>query len=123
MNGISKMTILNSNYQIESGEYGSAIITITGRCTADEITAIEADCCRDYKLIKIPNASGVIFKALDGSNPSTTTITPSTFGKSYTCVKVDGRCNPLAPVQTGGTYNGKAVLRFMKRYQEVASLA
>lgn len=121
------MTILNRNYRIESGEHGAAVITITGRCTADELTAIEAGCCRRYSLVPIPNSSGVVFKALDGSNPALVNITPSTAGstiaKTFTCVKVDARCNPMTAIQTAGPNSGKAILSFMQRYQEVDSVA
>ena len=117
--------ILNTNYQIEPGEHGMAVIIATGRCTGDAATVadIENSCCRRYSLAHIPNTSNVVFKSLDGTIPVTISITPLTIGKTYTCVKVEGRVNPLAPQQTAGPRSGSTILHYMMRYQEVVSVA
>ena len=120
------MSILNSNWTIETGENGSAVLTETGRCTADEAAAIEAGCTRSYELIRIPHASGVVLKALDGTNPVLYTVTHPTSLRVFTCVKVDARTNSFAatqPTASGWIVSGKAVLRFMRKYQEVGSIA
>lgn len=116
------MTILNENYSIEPGEHGTVRIAITGRCTADEALDIETDCCRRYELVPVPASRAVIFKALDGTTPEQVQITPPTVGRTYNCVKVEGYVNPLAPVQTGGSYSGNAILRFYMLYQQVGAL-
>jgi len=116
------MTKLNDNYRITPDQYGLVIIEVTGRCTHDEVATIEANCCRDYKMVPIPNASGAVLKSLDGTQPRVVSVTPTTFGsKSYDCVKVEGRCNPLAPVQDAGDYSGSAIVTFFEKYQQVGS--
>lgn len=120
------MSFLNTNYRIETGEYGLAVITATGRCTADEAAAIEGGCSRRYDLVAIPQTSGAVLRAKDGTNPALVSITPTTTGRTYLCVKVDGRCNPLAAVQPFGApaaISGKAILSFIMRYQEAGSVA
>jgi len=118
------VAFLERKYRVSTGQFGLAVIEVMGRCTDDEVAEVEADCTRRFELVPIPNASGAIFKSMDGSLPKTVKVEPSTFdGKRYTCVKVDGRCNPLAPEQSGGSYNGKAVLRFVERYQEVGGVS
>lgn len=116
------MPFLNKNYSIEPGEHGTIRITITGRCTPDEVADIEADCCRRYELVPVPRSTSVIFKSLDGVSPSAVSITPATIGKSYTCVKVDGYVNPFAPVQPAGTHIGQAILRFTEVYQQIGNV-
>lgn len=120
------MTILNKNYRIETGEYGLAVITVTGRCTADEAAAIEAGCTRFYDLASIPQTSGAVLRSKDGTVPVLVQITPTTTGLSYWCVKVDGRVNPLSAVQPAGApaaIVGKAILSYMIRYQQVGAVA
>lgn len=118
------MTVLNENYRVSQGQYGLRVIEITGRCTAAERTNIEKNCTRRFGLVALPNAAGAIFKSLDGTTPKVVEIRPSTFsGKYITCVKTEGYVNPFAPIQEGGTYTGKAILYFYKRYQEVGDVA
>jgi len=117
------MSILNQNYQVETGEYGLAVITITGRCTSDEAATIETGCTRRYDLVPIPQAAGAVLRSKDGTSPAIIAITHPTMNRVYLCVKVDGRCNSFAAVQTGGPNSGKAIGRFMIRYQEVGSVA
>jgi hypothetical protein len=117
--------IINTNYQIEPGEHGMAVIIVTGRCTGEaaQVAAIEGNCCRRFSLNPIPNTTSVVFKSLDGSIPVITSITPLTIAKTYTCVKIEGRVNPLAASQTAGPRSGSTILRYMMRYQEVVSVA
>ena len=118
------MTILNENYRVSPGQYGLRIVEISGRCTASERADIEANCTRRYTLVPLPNAAGAVFKSFDGTTPKVVEIRPSTFsGTRFTCVKVEGVCNPFAPSQEGGTYRGHAILGFLKRYQEVGDVA
>ncbi len=113
------MTILNKNYQIEPAEHGTVRITITGRCTPDEVTSIEGNCCRRFEIVPVPRSNSVVFKALDGTTPVQQSITPPTIGRTYTCVKTEGYCNPFAPQQTGGAQIGQAILRFFEQYQSI----
>jgi hypothetical protein len=117
------MSILNSNYRIETGDFGLAVITRTGRCTPDEVTGIEANVIRRWDLVPIPHQRGAVLRVLDGTTVVYYTVTPPTVAKSYTCVKVSGRCNPFAAAQPGGTYSGLAILSFEERYQEVGAVA
>jgi hypothetical protein len=117
-------SILNKNYRVSPGQHGTSVIEETGRCHASERADIEADICRRYQLIPYPNAAGVVLKALDGSNPQIQQIRPTTFsGDKFKCVKVEGYCNPFAPEQTGGTHNGKAILAYYIRWQQVGDIA
>lgn len=117
------MSFISRNWKVESDQYGAAVITETGRCTASEAAAIEAGCTRRFELITLPNVAGVILKSMDGSVPALVAVTPSTIGRTYNCVKTDGRVEPLAPVQTGGTYSGAAIMRYTMRYQQVGGVA
>jgi hypothetical protein len=118
------MSILEENYHLSTDENGLAVIEVTGRCTQDEVTGVEGNCTRRYQMVRLPNASGAILKSLDGTLPALVFVTPSTMPtRTYKCVKVDGRCNPLAPQQSGGTYSGYMILTYLKRYQEVGGVA
>jgi hypothetical protein len=103
------------------GPHGSRIITVTGRCSGDSATvnAILENVVTRYQLEPIPQARGVILKALDGSDPEIYEITPSTIGKTWNCVKIAANVTPMAPTQTGGVFNGKSVLVFEQVYQQV----
>jgi len=116
------MSFLNINYEMDSGEHGLARITATGRCTEDEAAGIEANCTRRYSLHPLPNMAGAILKSLDGSLPRVLEVSPGVQStRKYSCVKVEGRVNPFAPVQDGGDHEGKAVVSFSIVYQEVSS--
>lgn len=118
------MTIISTNYRVSPGPHGTFVIEQTGRCTETERSSIEADVCRRYQLIPFPNASGVVLKSLDGTNPQVEDIRPSTFsGDRFSCVKVEAYCNPMAPKQTAGTYNGRYILAYYIRWQQVGDVA
>ena len=75
------MSILNENYgELSRDQYGLAIIEVTGRCTDDECTAIEAGCTWKYRMEEIPNSSGAVLKSLDGTSPTTVVVTHPTTG-------------------------------------------
>ena len=115
---------ISRNQQIDTDEStGLAVIVETGRCTHDEAAAIEAGCTRRYRVVTVPAASGGVLVALDGTTPSLRRITHTATGRTYTCVKTDGRCHAMSPVQTGGVAVGKAVCRYTIRYQQVGSVA
>ena len=110
-------------YRLHTDRKGMAVITVTGRCTGGDIGAIEGGCTRRYKLETLPQASGVVLKALDGTKPRITLIAPPAFqGRQYKCVKVDGRVNPYAIVQSGGALDGQVVHQFMETYQQVGGI-
>ncbi len=117
------MTILNENYQVMTDAHGLYVIELRGRCTHEERSGIEANCTRRYRMIPLPNAAGAVLKALDGTVPAIVEVSPPTLNGTYNCVKVDGRCNPLAPTQDGGPYDGKTILAFYVRYQQVGGTA
>jgi len=117
------MAIRQKNYEIREGAHGTRIVTMRGECTPDEREGMEQNVCRRYRLITIPNAAGVILKALDGSNPKPESVTPTTTGHTFTAVKIAATVNPFAPTQTGGTYSGNAVLSYEVTYQEVGNIA
>lgn len=118
------MTFLNKNYKISKDGFGLAIIEETGRCTADEVTTVENGITRRHEMVPIPNSSGAVLKALDGSQPAVIEVTPSTITtRTYLCVKIMGFVNPLTPVQEAGTYSGSAITTYLIRYQEVGSVA
>jgi hypothetical protein len=116
------MAKIGIQYRKEPGEHGTWIIVESGLCTNNEAKIIEAGCTRRYRLEAIPNAKGCIMKVLDGTKPSVVTITPSTYGLSYKCVKVHGQVDPFAPVQEDGPYVGKSILVYSIKYQEVGSI-
>ncbi len=96
-----------------------------GRCdgSSETVAAILAG-CSDGIVEPIPNAKGVTFKSLDGTNPTVHSITPSTMGgTAFSCVKVAAAVQPFAPQQDGGTYNGATVLTFEIVYQQVGSFS
>lgn len=117
------MSIINSNYSVEPGQFGKLVIIVTGRCLGSDAAAIALGCCRNYELVKIPHSTNVVFKSLDGVAPTLVSVTPPTIGIAYPCVKVEGYTQPMAPLQTGGPYTGNTVLRFTIKYQEVNSIA
>lgn len=118
------MSFLNKNYNLAPDQFGLTVITETGRCTADEKSAIESNVTRRHEMVPIPNASGAIMKSLDGGTPLIVSVTPATMtNKEYRCVKIEGVCNPMAPVQTGGTHSGSAICRYRKVFQEVGGLS
>lgn len=117
------MAFLEKKYRISTGEYGLAVIEVTGRCTHDEAATVEAGCTRRYRIEAIPHASGGVFKAMDGTNPRTSTVTVPATNRSYQCVKVDGRVQGFAQAQVGGPYTGKKICQFRELYQEVGSVA
>jgi hypothetical protein len=118
------MPYISQNYSVETGEHGLMVITIVGRATADLAAAIEAGVCRRYRLVPYPAATGAVLKVLDGSSAVAQTVTVPNTSRSYTCVKVRGEANPLAPTQAAGMpYAGQAIVRFVLRYQQVGRLA
>jgi hypothetical protein len=106
-------------YRKEPGEYGSYVIEETGLCLGGDVQAVETGILTRFKLIPIPNAKGAVLKVLDGSNPTIIQVKPSTYDKSYQCVKVAGYVNPFAAAQPGGLFQGKTVLIFTIKYQTV----
>ena len=116
--------ILSRNQTIETDEStGLAIIVETGRCTHDEASSIEARCTRRYRVVVVPASTGGVLVALDGTTPSLRRVVHRATGRTYKCVKVDGRCNALAPLQSGGAAVGRTVCTYMIRYQQVGSVA
>lgn len=115
---------LELKYRLSTDQYGLAVIEVTGRCTQDEVFAVEGNCTRRYSMVTLPNASGAVLKSLDGTTPWIELVTPSTIpARTYQCVKVDGRCNPHAYQQKDGPFTGYMILTFMKKYQEVGGVA
>lgn len=110
-------------YRKTEGEFGSYTIEEVGYCDTTEVAGVESDICTRYKLVPIPNARGVVLKVLDGTSPAIWRVTPTTLGRTYTCVKVQGMVNHFAPRQPGGTFSGKAVLTYMVRYQTVGAVS
>lgn len=118
------MAIVSYNMRLSPGSFGTTVIEETGRCTASERTAIEAEVTRRFQLVPYPNANGVVLKSLDGTNPVVQDVRPETFrGDKFRCVKVEAYCNPLAPEQEGGDYNGHAILSYYIRWQQVGDVA
>lgn len=117
------MAIISRRYLVSRGEYGLAVITEKGRCTDDERAAIEDNVCHDYVLVKIPEASGAVFKSLDGTLPQPQMVTHPTTGKSVLCVQTQGDLNALSPVQTSGPYSGKAVCEYVRVWQQVGGIS
>lgn len=118
------MSIVETKYRLSTDPNGLAVIEVSGRCTGDEAAAIEANCTRVFQMVRIPQARGAILKALDGTVPRIVEVEPSTLtSRRYRCVKVDGRCNPLAPAQTGGPYSASTILSYYVRYQEVGGVS
>ena len=118
------MSILNTNYRVSIGQYGLRVIEVTGRCTRIERSDVEADCCRRFDLVPLPNSNGAILKSLDGSTPRMVRIRPDTFsGDQYKCVKIEGLVNPMAPAQSGGSHTGQIILSYYIKYQEVGAIA
>ncbi len=117
------MSLLNTNYRLDSDQHGLAIITVTGRCTHDSAAAIEAGVTARYEMVTLPHVAGAVMKVLDGTSPALRAITVTTTGRTYQCVKVYARVNPLSPVQTSGAYSGKAICSYEIRYQQVGGIA
>ena len=108
-------------YRKETGEYGSYILEETGLCLSADVAAIETGILTRFKLIPLPNAKGAVLKVLDGSNPAVVSIKPSTYDRTYSCVKIQGFVNPFAAAQDGGPLQGKTVMIYTVRYQTVGA--
>lgn len=104
------------------GEHGTWIVEETGLCVASEAADIEAGCTKRFVLEALPQARGVIMKVLDGTAPVLIKVKPPTYNETYNCVKVFGEVQPFAPEQEFGTWNGKAILSYTIRYQEVGDI-
>jgi hypothetical protein len=117
--------MIEVSYRIEAGEFGTVRLVQYGRCDGDDTTVetVEKGCTRVYELIQWPNAAGITLKALDGTTPAVVDIKPPTIGRTYKCVKISGRVNPLAPVQEGGSFQGKTVLEYEVVWQQVGALS
>jgi len=115
--------IIEKSYKIENAEHGTKRIVQHGRCSADAATVeqIERDCCIG-ELRTLPHSKGAVYVSLDGGNPLVEEIRPPTVAKTYRCVKVSGRCWPFAPTQTGGVFEGTAVLQYEIVWQEVGDV-
>ena len=106
-------------YRKEPAEYGSYVLEETGLCLRADVVAIETGVLTRFKLIPIPNSKGAVLKVLDGSNPIIYSIKPSTYDRTYPCVKIAGFVNPFAAAQDGGPLAGQTVLLYTVRYQTV----
>lgn len=116
------MARIEKKYRVEDGEFGSYRITQFGRCSGDQntIKEIEEKCTRNFVLVQIPNAIGVVLKSLDGTEPTVVEVEPTTMGgRKYKCIKVRGRCTPFAPVQEHGEFQGVAVMQYEIVYQQI----
>jgi hypothetical protein len=110
-------------YRKLAGEHGTFVIEETGLCLTSDVPGIEAGCCKRYRMVPIPGGSGAILKVLDGVTPMISWITLSTLGRSYYCAKVYGEVNPYAPEQLGGALEGRTVLQYVMRWQQVGGVA
>lgn len=117
------MSKFAKQYRKEQGEHGTWVIVETGLCTASEASGIETGCTKRYRMEPVPNAQGAIMKVLDGTSPQVVSITPTTYNRTYKCVKIQGQVEPFAPHQDGGPYIGSAILSYEIRYQEVKDVA
>ena len=109
-------------FVIEQGDFGSLRIRESGRCSGilSVIQEIEEKCTRNFELVPIPHAKGVVLKPLDGTDATIVEVEPPTMrGRKYKCVKIFGRCWPFAPLQSGGVYDGETVLQYEIIYQQV----
>jgi len=112
-------------YTVSTDQNGLAVITVVGRCITTDIASIENNATRRYKMERIPHAAGAVLKPLDGTPGIVTAVSVPAFegARTYNCVKVDGRVNPYAIRQSGGTYDGQMVHQFQIRYQEVGGVS
>lgn len=117
------MSRFAQQFRKSAGECGTLLIEETGLCFSTDVSAIEANCTRRYRMEPLPNAAGAVMKILDGTSPLVTEVSPLTDGQRYRCVKIWGQCDPYAPVQDGGPYAGKAILFYTIRYQQVGGIA
>lgn len=115
--------MLNINYRIEPGEFGTKRIIETGRCTEDELWRIEPGVCEHYVLVKIPEARGVVLKSFDGVLPVPQVVGPLTTGRFFYCVKVSALMQPLTNVQSGGPYDGHYICHYQLVWQEVGGVS
>lgn len=107
--------------RISTGEHGLAVIEETGLCENGDRAGIESGCTRRYIMEPIPQAQGAVLKPLDGTSATVYEVTPLTISRTYSCVKVDARCNPFAALQPGGDFNGKYVLAYYIKWQQVGT--
>lgn len=116
------MAKFSRHFQKTRGEAGSFVIQESGLCLPGDAAAIEANCTKRYRLVVLPNADGVILKALDGTDPSVVTVAPLTDGQSYQCVKVHGETQPYAPPDAGAWCGSDGVLAYVETYQQVGGV-
>lgn len=116
------MSKFAQHFEKSPGEYGTVIIEETGFCVPGDAAGIEADCCKRFSLTTLPQAAGVILKALDGTDPELITVKPLTDGLEYTCVKIFGMVNPFAPPDSDCWAGSEGVLQYIIRYQQVGGV-
>lgn len=115
---------LETKYRITRDANGLAVIEKSGRCTENEVIGIESNCTRRYEMVTLPHVAGATLKSMDGTRPLIVLVCPATFGgRAYRCVKVDGTVNPFAYRQTAGPFEGKFILEYSMKYQEVGGVA
>ena len=119
------MSTFANQYRLSKDQYGLAVITINGRCLTGDIDDLELNTISRYKLVPLPQASGAIFKSLDGVAPVIYYVTVPAFGTNIQikCVKVRVDVNPFAIRQVGGPYDGYYVHRYELVYQQVGDVA
>lgn len=114
------MSRIELRYQMQQGPYGTRQIVQYGRCDGGSATvqSIHAGVTVG-EVVKLPNASGVVWKAYDGKRPTIYNITPSTISSTHRCVKIEATVNPMAPQQTGGVFQGSTVCEYRMVFQEI----
>ena len=118
------MATFAQRYNLRTDDNGLAVITESGRCTTANIATIEGGATRRYKMERLPHSAGATLKSMDGSVPAVISVAPPVFEvRNYSCVKVDGRVNPFAIRQSGGTYNGEIVHQYQITWQQVGGVS
>lgn|GEM_PF-3314804 len=115
------MALSAERYTVRTDRFGLKLVTMRGWCQEDDIDTVEAHLCRRYVMVPLPQSTGAVLKSLDGSAPYTQYLEPPTWGgEKILVVKVVGHIvGTVAPLQSGGAYDGHYVLAFEIVYQEV----
>lgn len=108
-------------YDTQPGEYGSLRVIQSGRASGEMAKTILADVAYG-ELVKIPHTRGIAFKSFNGDVPAIELVTPPTMNVTLTCIKVAAAVKPMAPQQSGGSFDGDSVIAYQIVWQEVGEL-
>lgn len=115
--------IITEKWQKSDGPGGLPRWTVTGWATFERSTIqdLERNAIVRPKFTPLPNTRRLSVLAVDGSSVSTVSINPKPgYPRITNCVKIGPvRWQQIAPEQTSGEYNGKAIISYRVQFQQL----